>query len=274
MLVGLAVDGLMLNVLAPRTEFLAVLPFLSPEAWYRALACRKDFFELSVGEVRRIVDDAGWLRRSRVLSLGEAARQGLLHVVFARLRALEEDPNTWASTDLRYTPLLRATSGGHRAIVQLLLSAKAKPTPRDPLGFSALHLAVNHGPLLVSDLLSARCDVSAANVRGLTPLHSAAGLGRADVCKVLLDAGARASQPSHSGMTPAALARRCAARRKGGSGVGGLGLTAADADHLAIMLETAAQEEVEGWLNIGDVVKEESSDNLEDLLTSPSRILH
>ena len=61
---------------------------------------------------------------------------------------------------------------------------------RDRLGFSALHFAANQTVGLVADLLRARCDVNAANLQQMTPLHSAAGMGRVDICEVLLDAGA------------------------------------------------------------------------------------
>lgn len=66
--------------------------------------------------------------------------------------------------------------------MRLLLKAKADVLMRDRLGFSALHFAANQSVGLVSDLVEAKCDVNAANLQQMTPLHSAAGMGRVDIC--------------------------------------------------------------------------------------------
>jgi len=55
--------------------------------------------------------------------------------------------------------------------------------------------------------------VNAVNLQGITPLHSAAGMGRADICKLLLDSGARIT--SKNGMSPVNMAQRAAERRMG-----------------------------------------------------------
>eukprot|EP00438_Fugacium_kawagutii_P007433 Skav210442 [mRNA] locus=scaffold1297:111482:112300:+ [translate_table: standard] len=122
------------------------------------------------------------------------------------------DPNERDKQHPKYTPLHRATSGGNQHAVRLLLQAEADVLMRDRLGFSALHFAANQSAGIVSDLLLARCDVNAANLQQMTPLHSAAGMGRIDICEVLLDAGASSSAGVAS---PADLARRAAERRSG-----------------------------------------------------------
>jgi len=139
------------------------------------------------------------------VSMSDAARNGQERVVLARL-TWGEDPNT-CDTEQKYTPLHRASSGGHRPVVRLLLSRAACPNLRDRLGFSALHFACKHRTDLVRDLLEARCDVDAANLQGITPLHSGAGMGRLDVCRVLLNSGARPRQSS-CGLMPSCMARR------------------------------------------------------------------
>lgn len=158
-----------------------------------------------------LLEESGSLQKAADVSLGEAARQGDLGVILVKLRS-GTDPNERDRQHPKYTPLHRATSGGHRLVVRLLLNAQADPLMRDRLGFSALHFAANQSAGLVADLLLARCDVNAANLQQMTPLHSAAGMGRVDICELLLDAGASCGAGSAS---PADLAR-CAAERRSG----------------------------------------------------------
>lgn len=158
-----------------------------------------------------LLEESGSLQKATYLSLGEAARQGDLGVILVKLRT-GVDPNERDKQHPKYTPLHRATSGGHQHAVRLLLKAQADVLMRDRLGFSALHFAANQTVGLVADLLRARCDVNAANLQQMTPLHSAAGMGRVDICEVLLDAGASSGAGAAS---PADLARRAAERRSG-----------------------------------------------------------
>ena len=128
-----------------------------------------------------LLEESGSIHYASHLSLGEAAREGDLGVILAKLRS-GADPNERDRQHPKYTPLHRATSGGHRHAVRLLLRAQADPLMRDRLGFSALHFAANQSVGIVADLLLARCDVNAANLQQMTPLHSAAGMGRVDIC--------------------------------------------------------------------------------------------
>ena len=150
------------------------------------------------------------LQRAGQLSLGEAARHGDLGVVLVKLRS-GVDANEREKQHPKYTPLHRAVSGGHRSVVRLLLRSEADVLMRDRLGFSALHFAANQSPVLVSDLIKAQCDVNATNLQQMTPLHSAAGMGRVDICEMLMAAGAASS----GGPSPADLARRAAKRMSG-----------------------------------------------------------
>eukprot|EP00451_Oxyrrhis_marina_P023532 CAMPEP_0204348874 /NCGR_PEP_ID=MMETSP0469-20131031/29072_1 /ASSEMBLY_ACC=CAM_ASM_000384 /TAXON_ID=2969 /ORGANISM="Oxyrrhis marina" /LENGTH=130 /DNA_ID=CAMNT_0051334941 /DNA_START=18 /DNA_END=410 /DNA_ORIENTATION=- len=103
--------------------------------------------------------------------------------------------------------LQRAASGGNRDVVRLLLYYKASAAARDRLGFSALHFATNQEIGMVKDLIVAEADVNCQNLQGISPLHSAAGMGRDDVCELLL--ASRASPAACAeGNTPSSKARR------------------------------------------------------------------
>lgn len=194
---------------APAAALLRTLGFCSPCDWGRLQVAHRSLrFDRKLLLLETLGEDL-----SSLPTLGEAARQGLLHVVLARL-LWGADPNERDKTHPKYTPLHRATSGGHRSVVRLLLSLGANVHARDRLGFCALHFAANQSVALVADLIAAGCDVHAANLQGVKPLHSSAGMGRADICEALLAAGARVCA-SGSGATPAHMARRAAERRDG-----------------------------------------------------------
>eukprot|EP00747_Dinoflagellata_sp_TGD_P200069 gnl/TRDRNA2_/TRDRNA2_73437_c0_seq1.p1 gnl/TRDRNA2_/TRDRNA2_73437_c0~~gnl/TRDRNA2_/TRDRNA2_73437_c0_seq1.p1 ORF type:complete len:282 (-),score=42.32 gnl/TRDRNA2_/TRDRNA2_73437_c0_seq1:47-892(-) len=222
-----------------------VLCFLSPDNWFHMAVAHQGLLKLGDQEVNHLIETAGWLRDLGAPGgppeLAEAARNGLLHIVFARLRCLGEDPNVRESKHPKYTPLHRGVTGGHQRIVRLLLSARANASSRDRLGFSTLHFAVRHGPDLVSILLDAKCEPGAANLQEVTPLHSAAGIGRSDVCELLLNAGARASHGTATGVTPAGMARRGLER------CNPLGDERQHYEELAALLDAAvAREEADG----------------------------
>ncbi|CAK9012049.1 Ankyrin-2 (ANK-2) (Ankyrin-B) (Brain ankyrin), partial [Durusdinium trenchii] len=136
--------------------------------------------ELFRVDLQCLLEDSGARWHAAAQSLGEAARKGDLNVMMAKLLD-GGDPNERDHLHPKYTPLHRAASGGHRHAVRLLLKAKADVLMRDRLGFSALHFAANQSVGLVSDLVEAKCDVNAANLQQMTPLHSAAGMGRVDI---------------------------------------------------------------------------------------------
>lgn len=193
----------------PAHSLCRTLSFCSPLEWSRAAIAHRELVIPS----DLLLLDAGLLTVLELVpSLGEAARAGLLHVVCAHLHRGEE-PNQRDKKHPKYTPLHRAVSGGHRHAVRLLLARGASVTIRDRLGFSALHFAANQRVGIAADLIEAECEVNAVNLQGLTPLHSAAGMGRADICKLLLEAGARVI--STNGVSPVQLAQRAAERRMG-----------------------------------------------------------
>jgi len=193
----------------PAQSVCQTLAYSSPVEWCRAatahrcFAIPRDLVLLEAGLLPLNVQELQ-------LSLGDAARGGFVHLVYAHLFRGQE-PNKRDSKHPKYTPLHRAVSGGHRHIVRLLLSQGASATLRDRLGFSALHFAANQPVGIASDLIRAECEVNAVNMQGITPLHSAAGMGRADVCKLLLEAGARVTDKH--GLSPVVMAQRAADRR-------------------------------------------------------------
>lgn len=196
-----------------------VLTFLPPSEWFRVAVTRRQMLALDDREVQHLVNSAGWLEAGAldILPLGDASRLGRLYVVFTRLSVLGEDPNQREAKHPKYTPLHRAASGGHRGVARLLLSMRAYAGTRDRLGFSALQLATSNEECsgLIADLLLARGDANGANLAGVTPLHSAAGMGRKRACELLLAAGAEPTARSAADATPADLARRAADRREG-----------------------------------------------------------
>lgn len=208
------------------------LSFSLPDDWGRA---RIAHCGLSFPN-DQLLQDAGVLLASPLPRLSDAARDGHLLAVLAQLQR-GADPNERDKQHPKYTPLHRATSGGHRVVLRLLLASRAGVNVRDRLGFCALHFAANQSVEMVSDLLAASCEANATNLQGLSPLHSAAGMGRGDVCEVLLSAGARAIA-SASGVRPADLARRAAVRRIGSQQNDCLRL----ADRLAALEETQQAE--------------------------------
>eukprot|EP00929_Paragymnodinium_shiwhaense_P100773 TRINITY_DN63350_c0_g1_i1.p1 TRINITY_DN63350_c0_g1~~TRINITY_DN63350_c0_g1_i1.p1 ORF type:complete len:346 (+),score=50.21 TRINITY_DN63350_c0_g1_i1:68-1105(+) len=198
----------------PAAALIRSLSFCSPVDWGRSRAVHKEFSMLLGDAV--LFDTAGVTPASltSTSALGDAARSGLVHIVAARLHFCE-DPNAREKKHPKYTPLHRAASGGHRVVARLLLAKKANALTRDRLGFCALHFAANQSPGLVTDLLKAGCEINAANLQGITPLHSAAGMGRVDICDLLLESGATAGMQNAAGITPATFARKAAAKKIG-----------------------------------------------------------
>ena len=101
-----------------------------------------------------------------------------------------------------------AASGGHAAVVGLLLEKGALANALDESGWSALHIAVSGGRTEIVDaLLSAGADPFAINGSGQLALHYAASRDRRDAARLLLSAAgeraaAMASFPDRAQNTP------------------------------------------------------------------------
>ena len=80
---------------------------------------------------------------------------------------------------------------------------------RNPLHNQALHacIALSQDCETVRLLIEQGADVNMTQAGGYTPLHQAAAAGRADLARILLDAGADTACVCHQGKTPADYAR-------------------------------------------------------------------
>jgi len=107
-------------------------------------------------------------------------------------------------SDKGETPLLRAASRGHAALVQLLLQTKADLESKNWWGQSALRLACHGGHLGTAQiLLNSQAKVSTQAQDGSTPLHAACERGHAKVAELLLTVAEKAPPPPQEpGMGP------------------------------------------------------------------------
>jgi ankyrin repeat protein len=105
---------------------------------------------------------------------------------------------------------LAAAFGGPQATALVLThGAHVHRFSRNPMRNQALHacLALSQDCETVRLLIEQGADVNMAQAGGYTPLHQAAANGRADLARILLDAGADTACVCYQGKTPADYAR-------------------------------------------------------------------
>jgi hypothetical protein len=101
-----------------------------------------------------------------------------------------------------------AKSGDANALRQALedegdVNARVRQGPTSLLLSTPLHLAAYYGHRdIVAELLAHKCKVNAVNMAKKTALHVAARQGSAEICKILLDAGASPHAEDADGYTP------------------------------------------------------------------------
>ena len=108
------------------------------------------------------------------------------------------------------TALMKASSKGHRDIVQLLCERGADVNAKDKDGYTALHLAVEFGHIAVVELLLKQgANIEATGGRSaITALMDAALDGRDSIAVLLLRAGASVSAVNYRGSTALAYAAK------------------------------------------------------------------
>jgi ankyrin repeat protein len=119
----------------------------------------------------------------------------------------------WADVEQnRGTPLIAASQGGHLAVVNALIAARAAVDRSNSQGFTALIVAAQNGFDAIVDCLIrvAGASVHHVNDQGSTALHIAAQQGRLGVVRILLRAGANPNVESTDGerVTPLYLASK------------------------------------------------------------------
>ncbi|PIA31491.1 hypothetical protein AQUCO_04900058v1, partial [Aquilegia coerulea] len=170
------------------------------------------------GELRRVKKFASELDNGRGIAqtlatvkdnmnqtaIHTAAQEGMVNICKFWIDdlKLEVDPKDAKG----YTPLHRACEGGHLSTAVYLLKKGADPEMRSNRGFNSLHIAAEKGSEeLVRLLLSKGADVDALSRSG-TPLNLAAGQGKHEVVKVLLDHCANPNFYLHHVPTPLSAA--------------------------------------------------------------------
>jgi ankyrin repeat protein len=159
-----------------------------------------------------------YYRGHKVIDLQTADSPSLLHVasyfgILPLVRKLLVEKDWEAALRLRIlldntdnedlTPLWYAVSGGHEAVVLLLLQKGAKVNAKCRDGRTPLFEAVVRGnEEIVRLLLDKGADIE-ANSRGLqTPLHCAATSGNEEVVRLLLEKGANIKAVNRDLQTP------------------------------------------------------------------------
>lgn len=108
------------------------------------------------------------------------------------------------------TALIAALNHGHIECARVLLDRGADVNLADPAGWSPLIHAVYFGAddALIGLLLERGAQINHQNHRGVTALYLAAGIGREEQVRWLLDRGADPTIATGSGFTPLRLAQQ------------------------------------------------------------------
>ncbi|NGX39945.1 MAG: hypothetical protein KR126chlam1_01285 [Chlamydiae bacterium] len=126
---------------------------------------------------------------------------------FEQLRSLVKEFDLTAQDEEGYTNLHWAAVDDQPRVIEVFIYFGADPEARDHMGRTALTLAVHVNAIeAVAALIKCKADVSTADDRGFTPLHSAVFSSEDTVFSMLLDAGAE-NCPTLRGFTPLHFAK-------------------------------------------------------------------
>ena len=155
-------------------------------------------------------DEAERLARERAdsLTVHEAAAMGAVSRLEALLAADPAAANEFAPDG--FQPVGLAAFFGQPEAAAVLLAHGADPSApsRNAQRVTALHAALaGPTPDLARALIAAGTDVNAVQQDGVTPLHEAAHIGRADLVQLLLEHGADAAARDGQGRNAADFAR-------------------------------------------------------------------
>ncbi|KAH0424575.1 hypothetical protein CcaCcLH18_11458 [Colletotrichum camelliae] len=123
-------------------------------------------------------------------------------VKFLIQQGADKDAQLTYEHALGITPLHHAAEKGHEKVAALLIQHGANPEAKGKNGVRPLHKASQEGHEgIVNLLIGLKVDIEAryaperplafSDIGSLTPLHYAAGYGRANIVKILIDAGAK-----------------------------------------------------------------------------------
>ena len=149
------------------------------------------------------LDWRGWPLPRRVLQAEDVPAAATAGDADAVRRLLDLGFPVDAADAQGCTALLRASGGGHRAVVGLLLERGADPQHVAHTGATPLSAAVSmrHGDI-VDRLLTAGATLEQRLPNEVTVLMLAAALGLPDLCARLLTAGANVHAADAQGLTP------------------------------------------------------------------------
>jgi ankyrin repeat protein len=139
--------------------------------------------------------------------LHEACIEGHVEVVIELVD--EWDADFEANDYDGWTPLLRASDGGHQEVVRALLDRKADIHCKCSSGLTPLHRACSCGHVgTLQALLAGGANIHAKDGEGRTPLHTASYIGPLKIVKELISAGADIRAVNNYGEVPMEMALR------------------------------------------------------------------
>ncbi|XP_063925909.1 uncharacterized protein LOC135139554 [Zophobas morio] len=105
------------------------------------------------------------------------------------------------------TPLVLASSGGHKQIVDYLVKSGAEINRSDKEGFTPLYLAAQNGhEEIVKYLVKFGAEIDRCANSGRTPLYAACQNGHQKIVEYLVESGVEINRPDNEGFTPLYLA--------------------------------------------------------------------